>query len=102
MTEIVIEAMRKLRLAGYKKDIFVYVLAYEVDTALKRIEALVKADGRCVPFVMPFRSLDGKEQDADEEVKKLAHWCNRVQLLKTCTFAEYNRQAIERRKRLHV
>lgn len=102
MTEVVVNAIHTLRSAGYRKDIFVYVLAYEVDTALKRIEALVKADERCVPFVMPFRSLDGNEADAGEEVKKLAHWCNRVQLLKTCTFAEYNRQAIERRKRLHV
>ena len=89
MIPIVIEAMKILRNAGYKKDIFIYVLAYEVDTALQRIETLCKADKRCIPFVMPFKSVDGKQEDASKDVFKLARWCNRVFIRKKCKFQEY-------------
>lgn len=44
-----------------------------------------------VPFVMPFRSLDGSEPDADDDVRKLARWCNRQNIRKSCTFSSYKR-----------
>lgn len=88
MIEPVADAVRCLRAAGYKGEFFIYVLAKNVD-AVYRIYQLEAIDAKISPFVMPFRSLDGKEPDADEETKHLARWCNRANIRKSCSFKEY-------------
>ena len=32
------------------------------------------------------------EQDADDDVRKLARWCNRQNIRKSCTFSSYKRR----------
>ena len=93
MIEPVKDAVRCLREAGYKGEFFIYVLAKNVD-AVYRIYQLEAIDAKIEPFVMPFRSLDGKEPDADKETKHLARWCNRVNIRKTCSFEEYKYKGI--------
>ena len=45
-------------------------------------------DQKINPFVMPFRDFgDGKIQDP--ELNRLARWCNRVCIRKSCSFEEY-------------
>jgi hypothetical protein len=89
MLEPVERAVRLLRENHYNGEILVYVLAKEVVSALYRIVRLQNMDNKIVPFCMPYKSLDGKEPDADAEVLHLARWCNRAQIRKTCTFKEY-------------
>ena len=95
MVEPVHRAVRLMREHHYKGEIFVYVLAKDVGDAHSRIVALEQMDERVVPFVMPFRSLDGMEQDADDDVRKLSRWCNRQNIRKSCTFSSYKRNAKE-------
>jgi len=82
------DAMTALRLAGYKGEFFIYVLAKDMD-ALHRVERLAMLDDKVNPFVMPFKSLDSKEPDADDDVRRLARWCNRANIRKSCSFKEY-------------
>lgn len=89
----VINAMKLLRRHGCSGEIMVYILAYngEVDSALHRINSLVSADPRCVPFVMPFRNLHDDSDPPNQELKDLARWVNRVILRKSCSFEEYRK-----------
>ena len=88
----VVKAMRALRKYGCKKDIFVYVLAKdgEIESALNRIEAITAADKRAVPFVMPFRALDRATGAPSAELRRLARWCNRAWIRKSCRFQDYD------------
>lgn len=89
----VVRAMALLRKFGTKGDIFVYILARNdgIESALHRISSLVSADPKCVPFVMPFRSLDaaGDKRPPGPRLKALARWCNRQWIRKSCRFEEY-------------
>ena len=91
MVEPVRRAVRLMREHGYNGEFFVYVLAKEAADAHSRVVALEQMDDKAVPFVMPFRSLDGSEPDADDDVRRLARWCNRQNIRKSCTFSSYKR-----------
>lgn len=84
-------AVRMLRRAGFSREIFVYVLAEEAGNALSRIERLVALDPKIIPFCQPFRDIGGTGEVMNPELKRLARWCNRVKLRKSCTFAEFRK-----------
>lgn len=86
-------AVYALRLFGYKGDIYCYVLAKEVDETLDRIAQILTIDKRIFPFVQPWRDLEGDGEIADPRLRKLARWCNRVAIRKTCSFQEYQRKS---------
>lgn len=85
----VAEAVRTLRGAGFTREIFVYVLAEEVGSALSRIERLMALDSKIVPFCQPFRDINGTGEIENPELRRLARWCNRVTLRKSCRFQNY-------------
>lgn len=86
-----IAAIKALRQFGCKKDIRIYVLARNdgIDSALYRIHGLMAADRRAVPFVMPYRSLTDDSVMPSMELRRLARWCNRAWIRKSCRFEEY-------------
>lgn len=84
-------AVALLQEAGYTREIFVYVLAKEVDGALRRIQRLIAISNKVVPFCQPFRDFAANGEIIDPELKQLARWCNRLWLRKSCTFAEFRR-----------
>lgn len=92
MLEHCITAICRLRNFGYRKEVFVYVLAKdgEIGSAIHRIGSLANADSKVVPFVMPYRSLDGTSE-ISRDLKRLARWCNRPWIRKSCRFEEYYR-----------
>lgn len=86
-----IRAIKALRSFGCKKDVLVYVLAKNegIDSALHRIYGLMAADKRVAPFVMPYRSLTDNSIQPSEELRRLARWCNRAWIRKSCLFEDY-------------
>lgn len=86
-----VSAIQRLRRLGCKKDVLVYVLAKNdgIDSALHRIYGLMAADRRAVPFVMPYRSLTDNSIQPSRELRRLARWCNRAWIRKSCKFKEY-------------
>lgn len=78
-----------LRKFNYKGGIFIYVLAKEVHETLSRIEALLKIDKKIIPFCQPYRDFDNGGDIHDPELKRLARWCNRVWIRKSCSFKDY-------------
>lgn len=89
MLEPVKRAVALIREHGYKREILIYFLAKETSDTLFRINQLDKIDNKILPFVMPFRNLDGDGQIQDKEIRHLARWCNRSFIRKSCTFKEY-------------
>lgn len=81
-------AVALLQEAGYTREIFVYVLAKELENVLRRIQQLVAISPKVVPFCQPFRDFDAGGEIADPELKRLARWCNRPWLRKSCSFHE--------------
>ena len=90
-------AVELLRGYGYRGDVFCYVLARndELESAKFRIRALTEFDKNIVPFVMPYRSLTDNTGEPCAELKRLARWCNKPQLRKSCRFADYMKRAQE-------
>lgn len=86
-----LSAISRLREFGYRREVFCYILAANdgIDSALHRIETLTRRDAKVVPFVMPFRSLTDNSVVPSAELRRLARWCNRSIIRKTCTFNEY-------------
>ena len=86
-----INAITRLRKAGCKKDLFVYILAKNdgIESALNRIYRLMDADKRAIPFVMPYRSLTDDSIKPSHELKRLARWCNRAWIRKSTSFKDY-------------
>lgn len=86
-----INAISLLRKYGYKKEVFVYLLAKngEIDSALRRIGELSKCDGKVVPFVMPYRSLTDDSALPSAELRRLARWCNKPWIRKTTSYENY-------------
>ena len=89
MFEPVAQTVQALRQAGFSREIFVYVLAEEVGSALSRIERLMALDEKLVPFCQPFRDIADSGEVANPELKRLARWCNRVELRKSCSFRNF-------------
>ena len=92
MLDHCLSAIDRLRSFGYDKEVFVYILAKngEIDSALHRIHGLMEAYEKAVPFVMPYRSLEGPSE-ASRDLKRLARWCNRSWIRKSCRFEQYRR-----------
>lgn len=82
-------AISELRGGGYNGEIFCYILAKEIDTALGRIIALTEFDKRLHPFIMPYRNLDGDGKVVDKNLSRLARWCNMASIRKSCKFEDY-------------
>lgn len=86
-----LSAISRLREFGYQREVFCYILATNdgIDSALHRIDELTAHDAKVVPFVMPFRSLTDNTITPSRELRKLARWCNRSILRKSCTYKQY-------------
>lgn len=86
-------AIRLLRGHGYKRDIMVYILAKNdgIDSAIRRIDAMLASSHNIVPFIMPFRDLENDSIKPSPLLRALARWCNRVWIRKSCTFSEYRK-----------
>lgn len=86
-----ITAMARLRQFGWNGDIMVFMLAKngESESVLHRVHSLCGADKKCVPFIMPYRSLTDNSVVPEKKIKHIARWCNRVWLRKSCSFEEY-------------
>jgi hypothetical protein len=82
-------AVSMLRIAGYKGEVYVYVLAKDLWEAFDRVQRILAIDKKMVPFVQPWRDLEGDGEVKDPSLKHLARWCNRVWIRKKCTFQEY-------------
>lgn len=78
-----------MREAGYAGWFFIYFLAIDVEETLDRISQVMSFDKKVNPFVMPFRNLDGDGKIANNELKRLARWCNMASIRKRCKFEEY-------------
>lgn len=72
--------------AGFKpRYLMCYILAWPggFDDAWKRLELIWK-DYQIDPFVQIYNN-----SSKDKRIRKLARWCNKPQLRKTCEFGEY-------------
>lgn len=85
MLPIVINAVDLLRGAGYKGEIFCYVLVQEIETALERVNGL-RAAG-IDPFAQPYRDRNGNTPS--DELKHFARWVNHKAIFKTVKWKEY-------------
>ena len=96
MQPVVIRAVGLLREFGWRGEVFVYILTKNdgLDSALWRVNSLVAADRKIVPFVMPYRSLTDNSIAPSPGVKSLARWCNRQWIRKSCPYSEYTRRAV--------
>lgn len=82
------DAVGMIRSAGYRGDIFVYVLAQNVEKTHDRIIRLCEIDRRIIPFCQPYRDFE-KNAEPSEDLRKLARWCNCQQIRKTTKFKDY-------------
>lgn len=87
--EPVKNAISELRKGGYNGEIFCYILAKEIDSALERIATLSAFDKKLHPFVMPYRNLDGDGKIISHDLSRLARWCNMASIRKSCKFEDY-------------
>lgn len=85
------EAVTRLRFYGYKKDIFVYVLARDVEETHERIIRLCEIDKRIIPFCQPYRDFSAGSE-VSQELKDLARWCNVQSIRKTTNFENYKEE----------
>lgn len=92
VVEAVKSAISTLRSAGYKREFMIYFLARDVAETLDRVNQILAADQKIVPYVMPYCNLDGDGEIEDDELKHLARWCNRAWIRKTCNFEQYRRK----------
>lgn len=77
-----------LRKAGYVKDVFVYVLAQDLQESIERIKRLTSIDKKIIPFCQPYRDFMNNTEPA-VELKRLARWCNIQSIRKTIPFELY-------------
>lgn len=91
MVQPCIDAIYSLRYYGCAREILVYILARaeDIGSALDRIHRLSGYDKKVVPFVMPYRPIDGWQGVPAGILKDLARWCNRVWIRKSCSFEDY-------------
>lgn len=78
----VVELLRKY---GYKKEVFVYALGMDAANTPYRLNELKKYD--LVSFMQPYR--DGNKP-VSSELKRMAHWCNKRWIFKSCDYDDYN------------
>ena len=79
-------AVDNLRKAGYRGEIFCYVLVKDVDDALERVEFLrgLKVD----PFAQPYRDFESGSEPTWEQ-RRFARWTNRKAIFKTTKWEQY-------------
>lgn len=77
-----------LRKSGYSKDVFVYVLAQDLQESIERIKELTSIDKKITPFCQPYRDFINNTEPP-VELKRLARWCNIQSIRKTISFEEY-------------
>lgn len=94
--EPVTNAIKTMRAAGYKGDVFIYCLAKDVSNALMRINTITAMDKRAFPFCMPYRDLNNNNE-IPQELKDLAHWCNQQCVRKTVSFHEFQKGIIRKK-----
>lgn len=82
-------AVEILRKTGYSGEFFVYVLAQELDESFERINKICAIDKRITPFCQPYRNLEGDGQILNQNLKKLARWCNKAWIRKSCKFEDF-------------
>lgn len=92
MIEPLSKAVKMLRQTGYNGEIFVYVLAQDPTESLDRIQRILAIDKKITPYCQPFRNFDGDGKVTDHKLERLARWCNKVWIRKSCKFEEYNRK----------
>lgn len=73
--------------AKKRREIFVYVLVTDIDSALHRVTELRKHN--LDPFAQPYRDPSGKEPP--DEHKHFARWVNHKAVFKSCTWDEYQK-----------
>lgn len=80
------KTVKILRTNGYKKEIWVYVLAKNFDDTYERIIKLNELN--TTPFIQIYRAPDNSFIPT-KRLKQLTRYCNRKQLFKSMTFEEY-------------
>lgn len=88
MVGVLKNAVGMIRGAGYRGDIFVYVLEQNVDKTHDRIVRLCEIDRRIIPFCQPYRDFSTNAEPS-EGLRRLARWCNCHQIRKTTEFKDY-------------
>lgn len=84
----VLKAVERLDRNGVKPyRVFVYLLVQELDSALRRAEAL-KAVGVEV-FAQPYRDFENKIEPT-KEMRRFARWVNRKSIFKTVRWEDYS------------
>lgn len=78
------KAVRLLRAAGYKGEVFVYVLVVDIDDAYDRVE-FCRGLG-CDPFAQPYRDFSGR---ISGEARNFARWVNHKAIFKTVSWENY-------------
>lgn len=87
MIPIVEKAVKDLGEAGVKPyRVFVYTLVQDVEEAHERIIAMRNIGVEV--FAQPYRDFDGGEPTLEQ--RRIAIWCNRKALFKSCTWEEYS------------
>lgn len=89
MAKHVVNAYENLKLAGYKKELFCYVLAKEFEETMNRLVILEGLD-KITPFVQPYRDFN-LNTEPPKLLKELSRWVNRKWLYKSknCSFENY-------------
>lgn len=86
-------AVEALRWFNYKKDVFVYVLARDVEETHERIIRMCEIDKRIIPFCQPYRDFSAGSE-VSQELKDLARWCNVQSIRKTTDFKNYKQEEV--------
>lgn len=92
MVKYLSEAILTLRSHKYNGEIFVYVLAKELDETLERLNKILAIDPKIHPFVQPYRDFHRNGEIQNHELKRLARWCNHAAIRKSCSFLEYKQK----------
>ena len=85
MIDIVINAARKIR-RFKNREIFCYVLIKDVESGLRRVEAL--RDAGIDPFAMPYRDLNTTDPPP-KELRNFARWVNHKAIFKQVKWKDY-------------
>lgn len=96
--EPVKKAVRTMQGAGYKGVFMVFLLAKEVGDTLERIYDFMAFDKKIIPYVMPYRNLEGDGKIVNPELMiPLRRWCNSQALRTACRYEDYRPYGAERK-----
>ena len=83
------KAVRNLREAGYRGDIFCYALVRDVAEALDRVEFLRSLGVN--PYAQPYRDFENKVEPTSEQ-RAFSRWVNRKNIFKSVAWKDYTRK----------